>query len=214
MSRLKHHLASSRRDVEPCLQAPKELRLDMQAHLREAKKEKSLKKRQKELLQEQLRSKGREHMQEDSEEEEAYGFDGMDRLEREQLRATMRESRQSAQVDEARRRFSVSGPPTGIGGMGSQYHLGGGSSSQPTLGRSGTYREPIEVEIERARYEKEKTTERWRSAGPKEYRKEGAKQKRIKDMFRKKGEEEVGQGVCQWMVHAGIPFFATESPFF
>lgn len=43
---------------------------------------KSLKKRQKELLQEQLRSKGREHMQKDSEEEEAYGFDGMDRLER------------------------------------------------------------------------------------------------------------------------------------
>lgn len=89
------------------------------------------------------------------------------------------------------RRFSVSGPPTGIGGMGSQYYPSGGSSSQPTLGRSETYREPIEVKIERARYEKEKTTERWRSAGPKEYRK-GAKQKRIKDMFRKKGEEEVG----------------------
>lgn len=126
----------------------------------------------------------------------------------------MRESRQFAQADEARTRFSVSSLPTGIGGMGSQYHPGGGSSSQPTLGRSETYREPIEVEIERARYEKEKTTKRWRSAGPKEYRKEGAKQKRIKDMFRKKGEEEVGQGVCQWMVHAGIPFFATESPFF
>ena len=83
VSRLKHHLAGSRGDVEPCLQAPKELRLDMQAHLREVKKEKSLKKRQKELLQEQLRSKGREHMQEDSEEEEAYGFDGIHRLERE-----------------------------------------------------------------------------------------------------------------------------------
>lgn len=52
--------------------------------MREAKKEKSLKKKQKELLQEQLRSKGREHMQkENSEEKEACGFDGMDRLERE-----------------------------------------------------------------------------------------------------------------------------------
>lgn len=52
MSRLKHHFAGSRGDVEPCLQAPKKLRLDMQAHLRETKKEKSLKKRQKKLLQE------------------------------------------------------------------------------------------------------------------------------------------------------------------
>lgn len=41
MSRLKHQLAGSRdiEPIEPCLQAPKELRLDMQAHLREAKKE-------------------------------------------------------------------------------------------------------------------------------------------------------------------------------
>lgn len=60
----------------------------------------------------------------------------------------MRESRHSTQADEARRRFSISGPPIGIEGMGSQYHPGGGSLSQPTFGRSETYREHIEVEIE------------------------------------------------------------------
>lgn len=63
--------------------------------------------------------------------------------------AAMRESRQSALADEARR-FSVSSPPTSIRGIGSQYHPGSGSSSEPTFGRSGTYREPIE----RASYEK------------------------------------------------------------
>lgn len=108
----------------------------------------------------------------------------------------MRESKQSAQADEARKRFFVSGPPTGIRGMGSQYHPSGGSSLQPTLGRSGTYREPIKVEIERTRYEKEKTAERWKSTGPKELENEqNKKESRICSGKRGRGGRAGGMSV-------------------
>lgn len=70
--------------------------------------------------------------------------------------ATTKESKKSTKADKTRRRFSISSPPNGIGGMGSQYHPRGGLS-QPIFKRSGTYREPIEIEIERARYKKVKT---------------------------------------------------------
>lgn len=134
------------------------------------------------------------HRREEDIEEKAHGFDSMDRLEIEQLMTTIRENRQSALTDEGRR-FFVSIPLTGIRGMGSQYHPGVGPS-QLTFEKSGTYRKPIEIEIKMARYEKKKTIERWRSAGPKEYRKESKKKKNQGYVQEKRGRNSRAR-VCQ-----------------
>lgn len=75
--------------------------LIMQVHLREFQKEKALKKHKK-LLEEQFRGPSQHDI-----DEEAYDFDGMDKVEREQLLATMKNSRKSTQTNEVRRRFSV-----------------------------------------------------------------------------------------------------------
>jgi len=48
-----------------------------------------------------------------------------------------------------RRRFSVSGPPTGIGGRRSQYEPGDGSSSQPRMRQGGSVKDHIDIERER-----------------------------------------------------------------
>lgn len=125
----------------------------------------------------------------------------------------MNESRKSAQTDKARKRFSISNPPIDIWGMDSQYHPRGRLSSQPTFVMSGTNREPIEIKIERTCYEKKKLYLGGDQLDKMSIEK-NEQNKKIKDMFRKKGKEEVRQGVCKWMVHARISFVVTKNLFF
>lgn len=60
-------------------------------------------------MQEQLTGPNRHNI-----EEKTYGFDGMDKLEREKLMATMKKNRKFAQAYETKRIFFVSSPPISI----------------------------------------------------------------------------------------------------
>lgn len=130
----------------------------------------------------------------------------------EQFIAGLKESKRVARTEGELKRFSIFGHPTSIGGSGSENHQRGGSHH--TFGRSGTMKETIDLEIQRAHMARERITSRWQLPGIDAFRNEGSNKIKNQGMFEKKGEEEVGTGVCKWMLHFGMAFNATTVPLF
>ncbi|MQM11229.1 hypothetical protein Taro_044134 [Colocasia esculenta] len=225
VSRLKKYLAGGRltgyHDVQGCKMVPREVKKLMIEHLKHVRAETARKRADKEM-QERIIS-GRERDEDIEDEVKMYAEyvpdpDVRERQARAQSRAEAWEGDQWAA-----HRVSFHGAQHEVGsgsGSGSGSTVGGAGGTQSrrfsNVGDYFTRPPPTQTQLpEQRRHSKRPTGVQIEDVDPYVYPREHGKQTRIEDAYNQQGPKyKVGRAIAKWWHHTGLPFNATNSPYY
>ena len=209
ITRLKQHLAHKRGNVASCTQVPREIITLMQANLEEIKSKKATREKEKEVTLESCR-------------EEVFGtpcddeYDDEDEDDEDmEIRIARRESLRTAREDEQRRQiFSRSQSVRGVGGSSSTRgsRTGGGLFKNFRQVFSSSRKQPqtINLEDENIQFTKPQAP----MGDEQVFRRSGAKQKKIKQLWNKSIIDNLGKAAAKLFLHNSIPPHVADSPYF
>ena len=189
ITRFKQHLARVSGNVEMCLSASDEIANLMRNHLKEGISKRELEKKKKIRLIESLQSEKQFNQygqgQSDDDDDDDDHHTNMSRLEKEQLKQILKQSRQEFQMEEERRRNSVSGVGPSMLGV------------KPGLKRNFSVKEGVELPTEGLdsfMLKSKKSTQRT-----------------LKNIWSKDALKKVGKAVSKFFIFNAIPFNAADS---
>ncbi|KAK8499857.1 hypothetical protein V6N12_072560 [Hibiscus sabdariffa] len=191
---LKEHLAGKTRNVKACESVSAEVRKNIAEQLKELQKEKAVRQRRKEELEERIRI-GNHGDYGDSDEEE------------DELTIARRESIRSRHEWEERQRQRART------GQDSVYEPGRGSNSASQLFRSFSVRKPGRSEREHQWTNFDSPGARLANMDPVLERSKSLKQPKLTTSFLKNAKAKLGRAISKLILHEALPARIAESPF-
>ncbi|KAK9003425.1 hypothetical protein V6N11_060989 [Hibiscus sabdariffa] len=194
ITRLKEHLAGKTGNVKACESVSAEVRKNIAEQLKEFQKEKAVRQRRKEELEERIRI-------------EDHGDYGDSDEEEDELTIARRESIRSRHEWEERQRQRART------GQDSVYEPGGGSNSASQLFRSFSVRKPGRSEREHQWTNFDSPGARLANMDPVLERSKSSKQPKLTTSFLKNAKAKLGRAISKLILHEALPARIAESPF-
>ncbi|KAL6008722.1 hypothetical protein ACLOJK_021948 [Asimina triloba] len=210
---LKHHLAHKKGNIAPCMQVPREVIILMNANLEDIKMKKSSREKEKKATLDACRDEifGTPYGGGDDDDDDDDNEDDIDIVRRESLRIAAEDEhrRQMYSRSQSVREAGESSGSKSRGGL-----LGRFCNVFSASGRKQTERSTPASSINLEEEETQFTVPQTMIGDEQLFRRSGAKQKKLKQLWNKNIVDNLGEAAAKLFLHNSIPPHVADSPYF